>query len=204
MKLYGSLTSPFVRAVRIAAIELKLADEIEFVATVVKPTAPNRSFGKDANPLRRVPALETANGEILVDSRVIIEHLNNVGRGTFIPEEPGARVACLNRHAIVAGATEALVSAMYETRLRPAEFQWPDWVDDQIDKAEKALDWAEANLDGFSQSFDLSAAALICLLDYAEFRFAERDWRKGRVKLDGYVSAMSARSSIRETTPPVA
>lgn len=59
MKLYGSLTSPFVRTVRIAAIELGLGAQVELAPTVVRPTEPNRAYGDRINPLRRVPALET-------------------------------------------------------------------------------------------------------------------------------------------------
>jgi len=45
MKLYGSLTSPFVRTCRIAAIELGLERDVVLTPTVVRPTQPNRDFG---------------------------------------------------------------------------------------------------------------------------------------------------------------
>ena len=201
MKLFGSLTSPFVRTVRIAALELGLGDEIELVATVVKPTAPNRDYGDAVNPLRRVPSLQTRDGEHLVDSRVIVDYLNVIGNGTLLGSDDAARIDCLNRHAAMAGATEALVSAMYETRLRPEDMRWAAWSDDQIDKASAAFTWAEARIDRFAAEFDLGAIALVCLAGYAHFRFPDRDWFKFTPSLGALVDDLGNRQSVIETTP---
>ena len=56
MKLYGSFTSPFVRTVRMAAIELGLFDDIEFVETVVVP----------ATKCHRIAAGEDMTGRLLM------------------------------------------------------------------------------------------------------------------------------------------
>ena len=85
MKLYGSLTSPFVRAVRIAAIELGLDAEIEFAPTVVRPTQPNRNYGAEVNPFRRVPALEMNDGAVIIDSKVIIDYFDIADEGRRHP-----------------------------------------------------------------------------------------------------------------------
>ncbi|MEQ1931295.1 MAG: glutathione S-transferase family protein [Parvularculaceae bacterium] len=200
MILYGSMTSPFVRTVRIAAIELGLGARIELTMTVVKPTQPNRDYGTAVNPLRRVPALETDDGDVIVDSRVIVEYLNGLADGPLIPKDAGARIDCLNRHAIVSGATEALVSAMYEMKLRPEERRWKDWADDQIDKAEAVFAWADANIAEFG-AFDLSAIALVCLLDYTAFRFAHIAWLKKLPAVAAFANEATKRASVRDTAP---
>lgn len=202
MKLYGSLTSPFVRAVRIAAIELGLDSQIEFVPTVVKPTQPNRDFGRDVNPLRRVPALETDDGEVFIDSRVIVEFLNKAAKARIVPKGSAARIACFNRHAVFSGATESLVLAMYETRLRPDERRWAEWAEDQIDKARKAFDWAEERFDDFPGGFDLGAIALVCLIGYAQLRFPEKDWLADHPRLEKFWRTANERPSVSGTTPP--
>ena len=201
MKLYGSLTSPFVRTVRIAAIELGLGEQIELVPTPVRPTQPNRDFGAAVNPLRRVPALETDGGDVFIDSRVIVEFLNKAAKGAIVPKGASARIACFNRHAVVAGATEALVSAMYETRLRPEERRWPEWTEDQIDKAQAAFDWAETRMEDIAAEFDLAAIAFVCLIDYAQFRFSSIDWMKGRPAVAAFASTTARRSSVAATAP---
>jgi glutathione S-transferase len=201
MKLYGSITSPFVRTVRIAAIELGLDDEVELVATTVRPTQPNRDYGGAVNPLRRVPALETDSGDIFIDSRVIVEFLNKAAKGAIVPKGAAARIACFNRHAMFSGASEALVSAMYEMRLRPEERRWPEWTEDQIDKAQSVFDWAEARVADITEEFDLAAIALVCLIGYAGFRFPSTDWFKGRPQLKAFAEAASKRASVAQTAP---
>jgi len=204
MKLYGSLTSPFVRAVRIAAIELGLDGEIEFAPTVVKPTEPNLDYGLAVNPLRRVPALETDEGEVFIDSRVIAEFLNKAGKGEIVPKGAAARIACFNRHAVFSGATEALVSAMYEQRVRPKALCWPEWRADMIDKAHAALDWAEARIQDMPKEFDLGNIALVCLIGYAQLRFPEIDWLAQRPRLSKFWAKAQKRKSVSATTPPAA
>lgn len=201
MKLYGSLTSPFVRTVRIAAIELGLGAEVSLAPTIVRPTQPNRDFGAMVNPLRRVPALETDGGDIFIDSRVIVEFLNKAAKGRIVPKGAGARIACFNRHAVIAGATEALVSAMYETRLRPEERRWPEWAADQIDKAEAAFDWAGTRMDDIAAEFDLAAIAFICLIGYAQFRFSSIDWLANRPAIERFAAEAGQRASVIETAP---
>ncbi|HBK91248.1 MAG TPA: glutathione S-transferase [Parvularcula sp.] len=201
MKLYGSLTSPFVRTVRIAAIELGLGDQVVLTPTIVRPTQPNRDYGARVNPLRRVPALETDEGEIFIDSRVIAEFLNKAAKGAVVPKGAAARIACFNRHAAIAGATEALVSAMYETRLRPEERRWPEWAADQIDKAGAVLDWVETRIVDFAANFDLAAIALVCLTDYAQFRFASIDWLAKRPGLAAFAETSGKRPSVAATAP---
>lgn len=200
MKLYGSLTSPFVRACRIAAIELGLDGVTEFEPTLVRPTQPNFDFGKSVNPLRRVPALETEDGDVIIDSRVIVDYMNERGGGNLIPREAVDRLRCLNRHAVCAGATESLVAAMYETRLRPEEKRWPAWSDDMINKAKAAFDWAEERADEFGE-FDLGSIGLVCLIGYAGFRFPQIEWLDGRKNLKAFADRAGKRTSVAETAP---
>jgi glutathione S-transferase len=201
MKPYGSLTSPFVRTVRIAAIELGVGDQVVLTPTIVRPTQPNRDFGATVNPLRRVPALETDDGEVFIDSRVIVEFLNKAAKGAIVPKGAAARIACFNRHAVIAGATEALVSPMYETRLRPEERRWPEWAEDQIDKAHAVFDWAETRIDDIGAEFDLAAIALVCLIGYAQFRFSTIDWLSKRPGLSVFAETSAKRLSVQETAP---
>jgi glutathione S-transferase len=201
MKLYGSLTSPFVRTVRIAAIELGLGGEVALAPTIVRPTQPNRDYGAAINPLRRVPALETDDGAVFIDSRVIVEFLNKAAKGRIVPKGAVARIACFNRHAVFAGATEALVSAMYELRLRPEERRWPEWAADQVDKAEAVFDWAEARMDDVAADFDLAAIAFVCLIGYAQFRFPSIDWLKNRPAVAAFAEESGKRASVLETAP---
>ena len=80
MKLIFSQSSPFVRKVRIAAIELGLIDRIEFVPTTVVPGQPNDEYS-NLYPLKKLPALFLDNGDVIVDSYVIVEYLDELAGG---------------------------------------------------------------------------------------------------------------------------
>ncbi|MGF1545567.1 MAG: glutathione S-transferase family protein [Parvularculaceae bacterium] len=200
MKLYGSLTSPFVRVARIAAIELGLADRVEFVPTIVKPTDRNDGYAS-TNPLRKVPALELDDGTTVVDSRVVVERLNAEAGGAIVPAAGPERIDCLNRYAVVSGSTDALVLVMYETRVRPEALRWDAWVDDQVDKTKTAIAWCEERVGAFSADFDLGAIGLVAMLDYAAFRFPETPWLAETPALRRHMDDLGARPSVAETAP---
>ena len=67
MKLIGSLSSPYVRKVRIVMAEKKL--DYEFVTENVWAADTTIS---QSNPLGKVPCLVMEGGEALFDSRVIV------------------------------------------------------------------------------------------------------------------------------------
>ena len=90
MKLSFSPASPFARKVRIAAIELGLIDRLEFVPTAVSPGQPNEEYSR-VNPVKKLPALTLDDGEVIVDSYVIVEYLDELaGGGKLIPSSGAA------------------------------------------------------------------------------------------------------------------
>ena len=76
MKLFGTLTSPFVRKVRIAACEVGQAGSIEFVVSSLTPIHRDLEI-VSANPSGRVPTLILDDGAALYDSRVICRYLDS-------------------------------------------------------------------------------------------------------------------------------
>ncbi|MGE5385593.1 MAG: glutathione S-transferase family protein, partial [Betaproteobacteria bacterium] len=73
MKLIGSLTSPYVRKVRIVLAEKKIEYEFELDS----PWAPETKV-PGINPLGKVPVLVLDDETPLFDSRVIVEYIDNV------------------------------------------------------------------------------------------------------------------------------
>ena len=94
-----------------------------------------------SNPLGRIPALVLDDGETLVDSGAIIDHLDEVfGRDRALTPPAGAdRRAVLKIAAIMMGACEKLLHAAYERNQRPVEKQHQPWIDDCIAQATSAL-----------------------------------------------------------------
>jgi glutathione S-transferase len=46
--------------------------------------------------------------------------------------------------------------------------------------------------------------ALVCVLGYADFRFADCGWRKAYPKLDAFHDRMLSRPSVKISVPPPA
>jgi glutathione S-transferase len=205
MKLTFAPTSPYVRKVRIAAIELGLIDRIEMVPTTVQPTKNNEEYQRDISPLRKIPALITDSGTAIVDSYVIVEYLDELaGGGKLIPASGDAKWRVKTEHAITQGMLEAMLLCRYETFLRPEDKRWTNWVDDQWDRAWQGFAMFERWADALSRPLDVTQIALVCVLGYADFRFADCGWRKAYPKLAAFYETMMKRPSVRDTVPPPA
>ena len=135
MKLTFSPTSPFARKVRIAAIELGLIDKIEFVPTTVVPGQPNDEYSR-INPVKKLPALITDNGDVIVDSYVIVEYLDDLaGGGKLIPASGALRWKVKSDHSLLQGMLDSMLLCRYENMVRPEPLRWQAWADDHWNRA---------------------------------------------------------------------
>lgn len=202
LKLAYSATSPYVRKVRICAMELGLDDQLELVATTVLPTEANLDYMQNANPLGKIPALTLENGTVIFDSGVICEYLNQ--RHPQAPLIPAGdeRWQVLTEQQLASGMTDALVGLRYENWLRPEALRWPEWTQGQMKKVEQALSWFEAHPQRLQATLNLGQIALACALAYLDFRFAEMNWRQQYPQLANWFAGFSQRPSMLATTPP--
>ena len=201
MKLHHSTTSPFVRKVMVAAIELGLADRIEKMPAKVSPIVRTSPVIAD-NPLGKLPTLIADDGMVLFDSRVICEYLDTLaGGGRILPAPGPARWRALTEQALADGMTDAALLERYETTLRPAEKMWPQWRDGQHDKVVKALDRLELTAADFGARVDIGTIAAACALSYLDFRFPDLGWRQQRPRLAAWLTMFAARPSMAATVP---
>lgn len=203
MKLTFSPGSPFARKVRIAAIELGLIDKIELVAASVAPTQKNDAYAHDISPVRKLPALILDDGNVIINSYVITEYLDELaGGGKLIPTSGPARWKVKSEHSIIQGMTDAMLLCRYESGVRPKELQWQAWYDDQWDRAWQGLTRFENHPDILTRPMDAAQIALVCVLGYADFRFPNCRWRKAFPKLDAFHEKMLQRESVKISVPP--
>ncbi len=82
------------------------------------------------NPVARVPSLLLDDGESLIDSSAIIDHLLEVGDPghRLLPADGAGRRAVLRFAAIGHGVMEKAVSSSYERNRRPKEKIFDGWV----------------------------------------------------------------------------
>jgi len=204
MKLYFAALSPFVRKVRVAAMELGLGGRIELVTIASTPVAMNPDLVK-INPLGKLPALVTDDNDLLFDSAVIVEYLDALaGGGKIIPARGPERWRVKRTEALADGMADAAVLMRYETALRPAEKQWPDWIAGQKQKVMQAVDALEGQSWLFDDAADAGKIAAGCALGYLDLRFGDLGWRKRCETLARWYEKFAQRPSMAATRPPPA
>src|SRR6202000_2782976 len=120
---------------RIAAIETGLIDKIEFTPATVVPGTPNDEYSK-ITPLKKLPVLILDNGDVLLDSYVIVEYLDELaGGGKLIPASGAARWKVKSDHSLLQGMLDSMLLCRYERMGRPKEMHWKAWCDDHWKRA---------------------------------------------------------------------
>ena len=203
MKLIGSMTSPYVRKVRIVMAEKKL--DYQFVLEDV--WAADTSM-PDANPLGKVPCLVMEGGEVVFDSRVIVEYLDTLSPvGKLIPVQGRERAEVKTWEALADGVVDAAILARLEaTWAGRSEGQRSQaWIDRQLGKIDTSLKAMSTGLGDkpfcSGVHFSLSDVAVGCALAYLDLRFAQIDWRERHMNLARLQEKLTQRSSFIETHP---
>ncbi len=203
MKLIGSLTSPYVRKVRIVMAEKKLDYQHE-----LEDVWANDKIMK-SNPLGKVPCLVLPGGEAIFDSRVIVEYLDTrspVSR--LIPEGSRERIEVRTWEALADGILDAAILARLEQTWagRTDAQRSPAWIERQMHKIDVSLDAISTGLADkpWCTGIHLSLAdiAVGCALDYLTFRFPQIDWRARHANLAKLADKLAARASFADTRPP--
>jgi glutathione S-transferase len=198
MKLRHNSASPFVRKVMVCAHELGLADKIELLNTTVSPVEANATLAGE-NPLMKIPALVTDDGEVLFDSPVICEYLDSLAGGGKLFPASKARWTALRQQALGDGILDALILCRYEIAARPEEKRFAGWTDGQTKKAHQGLAVLEKeDLSGHT----IGTITAGCTLGYLDFRFPNDGWRNRHPKLAGWYKTVEALPSMQATKPP--
>ncbi len=208
MKLIGSLTSPFVRKVRVVLAEKKLDYKFEVEDVWAADTRI-----MDANPLGKVPCLVMEGGEAIFDSRVIVEYVDTLSPvGKLIPLGGRERVEIRTWEALADGLLDAAVLARMEQTWpgRTDAQRCPAWIDRQLEKVHASLKamslglgdrpWCAAG----NNHHTLADIAVGCALGYLDFRFPQIDWREDYPNLGKLYEKLSQRQSFLDTAPPQA
>ena len=203
MKLIGSLTSPYVRKVRVVMAEKKL--DYQFVLD--DPWSASTAIG-ESNPLGKVPCLVMEGGEAVFDSRVIVEYLDTLSPvGKLIPSLSRERVEVKTWEALADGLLDAGVLARMEKGWggRTDTERSQAWIDRQmakIDASLKAMGRGLADKPYCSGiHLSLSDIAVGCALGWLEFRFPEVAWRAAHPNLARLQDKLMHRQSFIDTRP---
>ena len=222
MTLFSSQASPYARKTRVVAEELGLSSRIRVVRAQPRSDVTFHSI----NPARRIPALQLANGTVLVDSRVICEYFDHLAGGAKLFPTAGAiRWESITLQALGDALCDWAVPLRNET-LRPQAQQSSDF----IERAHAAiLGIVDSLFDRINacQKMTIGTFSVACALEYLDFRFPSNqpvgrshlrtapavtsdnsqyripgiDWRIGHEQLASWLAEVSARPSMRITDP---
>jgi glutathione S-transferase len=204
MKIIGSLTSPYVRKVRIVFLEKKLEAALE-----IENVWDTKTKIGSLNPLGKVPCLILDDGEAIYDSRVIVEYVDTLSPvGKLIPVESRERAIVKTWEALADGIMDAGILARLEATWRPADQQSQAWIERQMGKVEAALSQMSQELGEnawcHGNQMTLADIAVGCALAWLSFRFPKLEWQTKYANLEGLYQKLMQRSSFIETTPPAA
>ena len=146
MRLIRRYASPFVR--RVAVTMRHYGIPYEHVAMM--PFGESKKALAAINPIARVSALELDNGEFLIDSAAILDHLDHlVGpERALTPLNGAARRAVLTCLAIETGIMDKLVAVLYERQFRPKEKWHRPWIDACETQVRDGFNWLEDRFEG--------------------------------------------------------
>jgi glutathione S-transferase len=203
MKLIGSLTSPYVRKVRIVMVEKKL----DFQLALEDVWATDALL--KANPLGKVPCLVMEGGEAVFDSRVIVEYLDTLSPvGKLIPPAGRERIEVRTWEALADGVLDASILARLELTWggRTEAQRSQAWVDRQMSRVHAALAAMSRGLGErpwcMGNQFTLADIAVGCALGYLNFRFPSIAWRDSYANLARLHEKLAVRQSFIDTLPP--
>ena len=199
MKLYGSLTSPYVRKLRVLLQEKGIA----YTFLEENPNDPASAIPL-LNPLGKVPVLELDNHEVLFESTLMVDYIDGLKGEPLMPVKGAARLQALRWHALGQGIMDAVITRMLETR-RPAEKSLPEAITRQEEKIVRALEFAESVERGetylLEDRLTVADIALGVALEYVDLRYPH-DWRGEHPRLAQWLAGIATRPSFAETRPP--
>ena len=201
MKLIGSVTSPYVRKVRVVMAEKKLDYSFEL----------DNVWGADtkvlqSNPLGKVPCLVMEDGSAMYDSRVIAEYLDTLTPVCkLLPPNGRDRADVKVWEALADGVLDAAVLVRLERTLRPKEQQSEAWIERQMGKVMAGIHVMASDLGEqafcMGNHYTLADVAVGCCLGWLLFRFPEIEWRGEYPNLARLYDKLSERQSFKDTVP---
>lgn len=202
MKLIGSLTSPYVRKVRIVLAEKKLDYKFEL----------DNVWGPDTriletNPLGKIPCLVMEDGSAVFDSRVIVEYLDGLSpNAKLIPPNGRSRLEVRVLEALGDGICDAAVALRLESLRDPAKQDEAVFARNQakLEHGVAMLAKSIGDKPWFSGvALTLGDIAAGVALGYLDFRVASFDWRTPHPNLAAWFEKFGKRQSFIDTTPVV-
>ena len=201
MQLIGYYESPYARRVGITLMLYGIPFEHRSVSTADRAVA-------ELNPLGRIPVLVLDDGETLIDSTMIVDHLDAlVGPKRALTPPDGPQRRAVNRIVAVAlGTCDKYVASYYEISKRPESHRWGPWLDRLEGQVASGLRWLDAEAKGprmLGDAITQADVATIVAFDAARFDMPHLAPDGAFPKLEALVKSVADVPAFRETRPTV-
>ena len=141
IQVFGTVTSPYVRRVRVIAAELGIEAEL-----INSREEAGQAKLRDLSPVWKVPAA-AIDGQPVFDSAVIARHLLHLhGPGPFAAFDPND-VDEANRMTVIDGALDALINVFY-LGMDGVDAATASYLAKQRERAASACAWLESKVKG--------------------------------------------------------
>ena len=169
MKLFGTVTSPYVRRVRIVAAEL--GEPVEMIDTT---TESGQAELRDTSPIWKVPTA-VLDDEVVLDSRSIIDALIvKHGHGGLRCTPVERRWVESNLHHVIDGALDSTINGFYLHNRDGVAYDKSSYLTKQRDRTRSAMTWLDGRvgsgqLDG-QAGLGVTEIALVTTVAWMQFR----------------------------------
>lgn len=199
MQLYVTKPSPYARKAWAAMLELGLEDRIRIVELEPRMPKVAKPDLEQVNPLGKVPTLVTGDGQLILDSAVIVAYMNQLAGGSLIPEGPD-RWRALTLEALANGCMDAGIVLRVES-LKEEAMRDQDEIAAYTAKVHRTLDMIEGDESWLAQPFNVGTLSLACLLDWIAYRQILPDPLTHRPRIASWLQDHRTRPSLARTAP---
>lgn len=209
MILVGQYDSPYVRRV---AVTLHLYG-IPFERNAISVFGDAEEMAR-INPVVRIPSLVLDDGEVLVDSAVIIDHLDEtVGAAMALTPRAGKeRRRVLQATAMASGSIDKAGAVVYERHFHAGPHLNTDWEARCKAQLAGGLRWLESQLNGewlTGPKMTQADVTTACMVGYLKLRLPEAlrdadfpELERHSVACEKMDAFVASRPSPDETMPP--
>ncbi len=197
MKLYGTLTSQYVRAVRVMLMETGLEQRVAFVPVRTRvPDCPVNAF----NPTGKVPTVETDDGYYLSETRLICEYLDTLHDGAPFMHSNDT-LATRAYEGVLTGFADGV--AVWGREIgRPEDERSPGILQQERNRAERCLDYLETATSWHDDPVNYLRVLLAVTVALLDGRLAFTTWADGHPGLEAWYRRFAERPSMLQSAPP--
>lgn len=203
MILIGRFRSPFVRRVATTMNYYGMP----FESRPLQHTGDDIPALRAINPIGRIPALVLDDGQVLVESSVIIDYLDREAGAdkALLPLAGKARNHAMTLVGMATGAIDKFVACSYEVRFRPEEKRHAPWVERCEEQVRAGFSWLNDQCQGpYMLGDQLSQADITTAVGWQALGMGNKALQDTITapRLDALVERMMGDEAFSSTVPP--